>query len=48
MRALSPAAEGWIDDLALVVDDAELPSLLAEAGAVLIGYSELRDAQRAG
>jgi predicted glycoside hydrolase/deacetylase ChbG (UPF0249 family) len=48
VRALSPAAEGWIDDLALVVDDAKLPTLLAEAGAVLIGYAELRDAMRAG
>ena len=48
VRALSPAATGWIDDLALVVDDAKLPMLLAEAGAVLIGYAELRDAMRAG
>ena len=47
MRALSPAAEGWIDDLELVADDAKLPTLLAEVGAVLIGYSELRDVQRA-
>lgn len=45
--ALSPAAGGWIDDLALVVDDASIPDLLADAGAVLIGFSELRDAQRA-
>lgn len=48
VRALSPAADGWIDDLALVVDDAKLPALLAEAGAILIGYAELRDAMRAG
>ena len=47
VRALSPAAAGWIDDLELAVDDAKLPTLLAEVGAVLIGYSELRDAQRA-
>jgi predicted glycoside hydrolase/deacetylase ChbG (UPF0249 family) len=47
VRALSPAAEGWIDDLALVVDDPTIPALLAEVGAVLIGFSELRDAQRA-
>jgi predicted glycoside hydrolase/deacetylase ChbG (UPF0249 family) len=46
VRALSPAATGWIDDLALVVDDTKLPTLLAEAGAVLIGYAELRDAMR--
>ncbi len=44
VRAISPAAEGWIDDLALVVDDPSIPALLAEVGAVLIGYSELRDA----
>jgi predicted glycoside hydrolase/deacetylase ChbG (UPF0249 family) len=49
VRALSPAAAGgWIDDLALVVDDLKLPALLAEAGAVLIGYAELRDAMRDG
>ena len=48
VRALSPAADGWIDDLTLVVDDPIVPKLLAEVGAVLIGYSELRDAQRAG
>jgi hypothetical protein len=48
VRALSSAADGWIDDLALVVDDQLVPKLLAEVGAVLIGYSELRDAQRAG
>jgi len=47
VRALSPAAEGWIDDLELVTEDPKLPALLAEMGAVLIGYSELRDAQRA-
>jgi predicted glycoside hydrolase/deacetylase ChbG (UPF0249 family) len=47
VRALSPAATAWIDDLALVVDDTKLPTLLAEAGAVLIGYAELRDAMRA-
>ncbi len=46
VRALSPASESWIDDLALVVDDPKLPMLLAEAGAVLIGYAELRDAMR--
>ncbi len=46
VRALSPAAEGWIDDLALVVDDPTIPALLAEVGAVLIGFSELRDVQR--
>ena len=47
VRALSPAAEGWIDDLELVTVDPTLPALLSEVGAVLIGYSELRDVQRA-
>jgi predicted glycoside hydrolase/deacetylase ChbG (UPF0249 family) len=47
VRALSPAAAGWIDDLELVTEDPKLPALLAEVGAVLIGYSELRDVQRA-
>jgi predicted glycoside hydrolase/deacetylase ChbG (UPF0249 family) len=47
VRALSPASEGWIDDLALVVDEPAIPALLAEVGAVLVGYSELRDVQRA-
>ena len=48
VRELAPAAAaGWVDDLALVVDDPELPRLIAEAGAVLIGYAELRDAMRA-
>ena len=46
VRALSPAAEGWIDDLALMVDDPTVPQLLADVGAILIGYAELRDVQR--
>ena len=37
-------AEGWIDDLELVIDDPTLPGAAAAAGAVLIGYRELRDA----
>jgi hypothetical protein len=48
VRALSPAADGWIDDLELVLNDALLPRLLAEQGATLIGYRELRTAMRAG
>jgi len=48
VRALSSSAEGWIDDLSLVIEDPGLPALLSEVGAVVIGYSELRDAQRAG
>lgn len=41
------AADGWVDDLDLVVNDGELRRLLRESGAVLIGYRQLRDAQRA-
>jgi len=47
-RALTDAAPGWIDDYALVTDDTKLPQLLAESGAVLIGYRQLRDAMRDG
>ena len=47
VRALTPHAEQWIDDLAFVTDDA-LRSAIDDAGAVLIGYRELRDAMRAG
>jgi hypothetical protein len=45
---LSPAAEAWIDDLELVTNDPLVPELLAAAGAVMIGYAELREAMRAG
>ena len=48
VRELSPAAPGWIDDLALMVDDITVPRLLADVGAVLIGYAELRKVMRAG
>ena len=48
VRALAgDAADGWVDDLDLVVNDGELRRLLRESGAVLIGYRQLRDAQRA-
>ena len=46
-RSPTPHA-GWIDDLALVTDDPQLEQLLADSGATLIGYRELRDAMRAG
>ena len=47
VRALAgEVAEGWIDDLALIVDDPELRRLLRESGAVPIGYRELRQAMR--
>ncbi len=48
VRAITPAAESWIDDLALVTQDARLRELLATSGAVLIGYRDLRAAMRAG
>lgn len=48
VRALTPDAEDWIDDLHLVTDDAEIRELVMRSGAVLIGYRELRTAMRAG
>jgi predicted glycoside hydrolase/deacetylase ChbG (UPF0249 family) len=47
VRALTPAAQGWIDDLALTLDT-DLADTLAASGAVMIGYRALRDAMRAG
>ncbi len=47
VRALAgSAADGWVDDLALVTGDGELRHLLDETGAILIGYRALRDAMR--
>ena len=43
VRALTEYAEQWIDDLALVTTDRTLADAIADAGAVLIGYRELRD-----
>ena len=48
VRALADAAAGWIDDYELVTNDPKLKKLLADSGATLIGYRELRDAMRAG
>jgi chitin disaccharide deacetylase len=48
VRALTGAAQGWVDDLELVTSDERLPRLLEEQGATLIGYRELRTAMRAG
>jgi predicted glycoside hydrolase/deacetylase ChbG (UPF0249 family) len=48
VRALTDAAVGWIDDYELVTDDPQLEKLLADSGATLIGYRQLRDAMRAG
>jgi predicted glycoside hydrolase/deacetylase ChbG (UPF0249 family) len=46
VRAVGPVSAGWIDDLALATS-AELRVALQRAGAVLIGYRELRNAMRA-
>ena len=48
VRALGDVALGWIDDLALVTKDEVLRQAIAESGATLIGYRELRNAMRAG
>jgi hypothetical protein len=47
VRAMTPAAEAWIDDLALVTYDPLIPELLDRAGAVTVGYDALRQAMRA-
>ncbi|MEY2401809.1 MAG: hypothetical protein QOJ08_1920 [Ilumatobacteraceae bacterium] len=48
VRALTDASAGWIDDYELVTNDPKLEKLLADSGATLIGYRQLRDAMRAG
>jgi predicted glycoside hydrolase/deacetylase ChbG (UPF0249 family) len=47
VRAISDAAQGWIDDLALVTTDTHRRELIAASGATIIGYRALRDAMRA-
>ncbi|MET0910698.1 MAG: ChbG/HpnK family deacetylase, partial [Ilumatobacteraceae bacterium] len=47
VRALTPSADSWIDDLALALDPA-LPARIEAVGATLIGYRELRAAMRDG
>ena len=48
VRALGADAQGWIDDLELATVDTELRRAIADSGATLIGYRELREAMRAG
>jgi chitin disaccharide deacetylase len=48
LRALAPDWPARVDDLDLVCHDSELRVLLERAGAQLIGWRELREAQRAG
>ena len=45
VRAISPDAEGWVDDFDLIMDPA-LREALDAAGAVRIGYRDLRDVMR--
>ncbi len=45
VRAISPDAEGWVDDLDLIMDPS-LREALDAAGAVRIGYRDLRDLMR--
>jgi predicted glycoside hydrolase/deacetylase ChbG (UPF0249 family) len=47
VRALGAETQGWIDDLELVTHDAEFADIVANSGAILIGYRDLRDAMRA-
>ncbi len=46
IRAIGDACTGWIDDLVLATST-DLRDALARAGAILIGYREIRDAMRA-
>src|SRR5918996_2473115 len=48
LRALTPDWAARVDDHDLVVTDHSLRTMLDRAGAVLIGYRELRDLQRRG
>jgi predicted glycoside hydrolase/deacetylase ChbG (UPF0249 family) len=47
LRASHPDWSGRVDDHAYLCDEPSLPSLVARAGATLIGYRELRELQRA-
>jgi hypothetical protein len=46
IRALGDVSAGWIDDLVLATSET-LRIALTRAGAVLIGYREIRNAMRA-
>lgn len=46
IRALGKFADGWIDDYNLMVNSAEIRKALADSGAILIGYRELRNVMR--
>jgi chitin disaccharide deacetylase len=46
VRAISPDAPHWIDDYEFVVDDSSLRQAIADSGATMIGYRQLRDLMR--
>jgi predicted glycoside hydrolase/deacetylase ChbG (UPF0249 family) len=46
IRAVSPNWAAWVDDHALVTHEPSLRRMLDRAGAVLIGFRELRDLMR--
>jgi len=48
LRAACPDWPGRVEDHAYLRNDPSLPDLVERAGAVLIGYRDLRDLQRAG
>jgi predicted glycoside hydrolase/deacetylase ChbG (UPF0249 family) len=48
LRALGDNALSWIDDWKLATQDQELVQVIADSGAIMIGYRALRDAMRAG
>jgi predicted glycoside hydrolase/deacetylase ChbG (UPF0249 family) len=47
LRSSHPDWSGRVEDHAFLVDDPSLPDLVDRAGAILVGYRELRDLQRA-
>ena len=47
LRASHPDWAGRVEDHAYLCEDPSLPDLVERAGAILIGYRELRDLQRA-
>jgi len=46
VRAMSPSWAGWVDDYALVTHEPSLRRMLDRAGAILIGFRELRSLMR--
>jgi len=48
LRALGDNALSWIDDWKLATQDSDFAQIIANSGAVMIGYRQLRDVMRAG